>query len=111
MPLGDTWSGFCVALSRGSFAPPEAVQRELCNCGYARGRCAYFPLDSEADAVRFAPNGSAIEGEQALVYILEKDHAPLAYGEFREVEHNPAMVAQARAFRDGLRNGDEVQRR
>jgi hypothetical protein len=112
LPLGDAWSGFCVALasglsSAGSFEPPESVQRELCNCGYARGRCAYFPDECAADAVRFAQtsqpqSGQAIDPARIvsmrLVYILEKDHAPLAFGEFRETEHGAAVVAQARAF-------------
>jgi hypothetical protein len=96
LPLGDAWSGFCLA--SGSFEPPESVQRELCNCGYARGRCAYFPDESAADAVRFAQGA----GTSNLIYILEKDHAPVAFGEFREAEHGAAIVAQARAFMGSL---------
>ena len=77
-----------------SFEPPESVQHDLCNCGYARGRCAHFPAESSADAVRFALEPETLK----LRYILEKDHAPLAFGEFLESEHGAAMVAQARAF-------------
>jgi hypothetical protein len=95
LPLGDAWSGFCLAVAAGSFPPQESVQRELCNCGYARGRCSYFPGEADADAVRFAHEA----GTQKLIYILEKDHAPLVFGEFRESEHGAAIVAQARAFR------------
>ena len=93
LPLGDAWSGFCLALT-SSFEPPESIQHELCNCGYARGRCAHFPAESSADAVRFAHE----PGSQKLLYILEKDHAPLAFGEFLESQHGAAMIAQARAF-------------
>jgi hypothetical protein len=74
----------------------------LCNCGYARGRCGHFPHDSPADAVRFS--GGC--GSRRLIYILEKDHAPLAFGEFRESEHGAAVVAQARAFLEGNAHDD-----
>lgn len=111
LPLGGAWSGFCQAPSSGSFAPAEAVQRELCNCGYARGRCAYFPAESQADAVRFAPSGTAANGDQALLYIFEKDHAPAAFGEFREADHTLAIVAQATAFRVGFGQSGQAQPR
>jgi hypothetical protein len=111
LPLGGAWSGFCQALASGSFTPPEALQRELCNCGYARGRCAYFPAESQTDAVRFALTGTAANGEQRLLYIFEKDHAPAAFGEFREAEHTNAAIAQAIAFRGGLRLKGQAQPR
>jgi hypothetical protein len=76
--------------------------RDLCNCGYARGRCTYFPEDGDADAVRFA---AATPG---IIFILEKDHAPLAFGEFREPEHGVAIAAQARAFLECL-SGEETR--
>ena len=72
------------------------MQRNLCNCGYARGLCAHFPQETAPDAVRFAQKA------EALLYILEKDHAPLAFGEFRESEHSAAIVAQAQAFLSGV---------
>jgi hypothetical protein len=96
LPLGDAWSGFCVALASGSFEPEESVQRELCNCGYARGKCAYFPPECDADAVRFASQGLG------MIYILEKDHVPVAFGAFLEQAHGVAIVAQARAFLESL---------
>jgi hypothetical protein len=96
--LGGAWSGFCAALAGGSFEPPESVQRELCNCGYARGKCAYFPEGDSADAVRFASQGDR------FIYILEKDHAPVAFGLFHEADHGAAIVAQARVFLEGLRD-------
>ncbi len=104
LPLGDAWSGFCLALAGRSFAPPEDVQRELCNCGYARGRCAYFPEESRADAVRFAPQPSE-QGDAAILYIFENEHAPVDFGVFREQDHGVAIVAQARAFLEVLAPG------
>lgn len=100
LPLGGAWSGFCLALTAGSFEPPESIQRDLCNCGYARGRCAYFPADHEADAVRFS--AQAQTDAPRIIYILEKGHAPLSFGEFREAEHGAAIVAQAQAFLESL---------
>ncbi len=80
--------------------------QDLCNCGYARGRCDQFPAASAADAVRF----SVVTGDAAavrLVYILEKNHAPVEHGtinfairesEFIERPPNVILGAQARAF-------------
>jgi hypothetical protein len=92
LPLGAAWSGFCLAIPEAPLEPPESVQQDFCNCGYARGRCASFPGDTAADAIRFA------QQDGTLLYILEKDHAPLAFGKFQESEHGAALVAQARAF-------------
>jgi hypothetical protein len=106
LPLGDAWSGFCLALPSGSFEPPESVQRELCNCGYARGRCPYFPPECRTDAVRFAQAQLAAAPQDQpprIIYIFEKDHAPLAFGEYREAEHDAAIAAQAKAFLECLR--------
>jgi hypothetical protein len=51
----------------------------FCNFGYARGRCAEFPDSSTADAVRFSVAGNA-DGIVKIVWILEKDHAPVEHG-------------------------------
>jgi hypothetical protein len=100
LPLGAEFSGVCRSRPGEPHAPPEEHQRDLCNCGYARGRCSDFPADTEPDAVRFSWNA------HLLVYILEKDHAPLRHGVL-EVERafSPAtdelLLLQARAFVDG----------
>ena len=102
LPLGEPYYGTCVARPSDPFSAPETVQRELCNCGYARGLCDRFPEDSAADAVRFSARSEA-EGRVRLVYIVEKDHAPLEHG---ELEYDGAVIghgsellhAQARAF-------------
>lgn len=74
LPLGDPFRGFCHAQN-----PPEPCQRELCNCGYARGRCDRFPASAEADAVRFSVVGEE-SGRLRVIWVLEKDHAPSDHG-------------------------------
>jgi hypothetical protein len=101
LPLGDAFGGSCGAPSAaGTAEPPEDIQRDLCNSGYARGRCAHFPNDCAADAVRFSVTGER-DGRLTLVYILEKDHAPLEHG---LIDHLTAarepLASQARAFMD-----------
>ena len=106
LPLGDPYGGACHAHPADIVEPPEARQRDLCNCGYARGRCDRFPGDSAADAVRFSITGED-HGRIRLIYILEKDHAPAEHGalEYAESEarldgpHTSELLArQARAF-------------
>jgi hypothetical protein len=79
LPLGDPYLGECHADPAGPHEPPEAHQRELCNCGYARFRCSHFPEDAAADAVRFSILKDS-DGCTELVYIVEKDHAPAEHG-------------------------------
>jgi hypothetical protein len=106
LPLGDAYSGFCRARPGEFHAPPESHQREVCNCGYARGRCDRFPAGDAADAVRFSITAGQA-GKLRLVYILEKDHAPTSHGaiEFfnrQDLVLDPCAdelpVSQARAF-------------
>ena len=96
LPLGDAWGGVCV--SGCDWAPPEATQREVCNIGYARGRCDRFPAERVADAVRFSAAGDR------LVYILEKDHAPVEHGEIDSAtDPREPLASQARAFAESWR--------
>lgn len=80
LPLGDAYRGTCHAASDAVIEPDETTQRSLCNVGYGRVACPRFPLDTEADAVRFsvAPAGS----DQTMLYVLEKDYAPLSHSSF-----------------------------
>jgi len=97
LPLGDAWAGECVAGS--AWEPPEAMQRQSCNCGYARGRCSHFPDGAEADAVRF----SMCAGDR-LVYIFEKNHAPMEFGEIAEAtDAREPLASLARAFMESYR--------
>ena len=106
LPLGDPFGGSCHALPAEVIEPPEARQRELCNCGYARGRCDRFPAASPGDAVRFSILGET-RTALAIVYVVEKDHAPAEYGTLEYViaearlEGPPIgdiLTQQARAF-------------
>lgn len=76
LPLGDEWGGACAA---GDAANPPA---RLCNLGYARGQCPYFPAGEAADAVRFSI--AAIEGAIIRIhYAVEGAHLPIGQGEIR----------------------------
>jgi hypothetical protein len=103
--LGDACFGFCNAALPGagaSFTPPEEHQRELCNSGYARGVCEHFPASGAADAVRFSITEDS--GDRLrVVYILERDHAPLRHGilDFPNPEapaSDELLLRQARVF-------------
>jgi hypothetical protein len=75
LPLGDPYQGLCEAQP----GDPYESRHELCNTGYARGRCDRFPAHSAADAVRFSVTGDQ-DDAVTLVYILEKNHAPAEHG-------------------------------
>jgi hypothetical protein len=93
LPLGDAWAGTCAA--GGTWHPPEPFQREICNCGYARGRCDHFPETEAADAVRF----SIRPASERLIYILERDHAPIEHGEINALtDTREPLASLARAF-------------
>ena len=94
LPLGETYAGVCHACVTEKKDPAEL---DLCNHGYARAECQHFPADRKADAVRFSITQ---EEPLRLVYILEKDHAPLEYGVIEAAREapGPVLAAQARAF-------------
>lgn len=106
LPLGDPFGGACHAHPADIVEPPEARQRELCNCGYARGRCDRFPGNTAADAVRFSVTEDTA-ARLSLVYVFEKDHAPVEHGTLEysipdarvDGPHiSGILVQQARAF-------------
>jgi len=78
-PLGDVFGGACHAQPADIVEPPEARQRELCNCGYARTRCDRFPGGDAPDAVRFSVTEDT-PARLSFVYVIEKDHAPVEHG-------------------------------
>ena len=97
LPLGDAWAGECTAGCAQQ--PVESTQREVCNRGYARGRCQHFPATMEADAVRFS-----IGSSERLIYIFEKDHAPLEHGEIdAATDSREPLASLARAFSESYR--------
>jgi len=95
LPLGDPYVGFCNSPSGPTHAPSEEHQRELCNRGYARGLCEHFPVSSAADAVRFSVVAEDRGGPLRVVYVFEKDHAPLSHGalEFQIADFPAAEAA------------------
>jgi hypothetical protein len=93
LPLGDAWAGACTAGCTSE--PPESIQRKFCNTGYARGRCDHFPESEAADAVRFSINPAS----ERLIYILERDHAPIEHGEINAMtDAREPLASLARAF-------------
>ena len=105
-PLGDPFAGACHAQPAEVVEPPEARQRDLCNCGYARGRCDRFPGDSAADAVRFSVTDDSLS-RLSVVYVVEKDHAPVEHGALEYAIEDArldgphiseVLIQQARAF-------------
>lgn len=106
LPLGDPFGGVCHARPAEVIEPPEARQRELCNCGYARGRCDRFPGGNAADAVRFSVTDETA-ARLLVVYVMEKNYTPAEYGTLEyAVEEarldgahvGEILVQQARAF-------------
>jgi hypothetical protein len=95
LPLGEAWAGVC---TRGG-EPEETQQRHVCNMGYARGRCANFPADAKADAVRFSARQE--EGRLVLIWVLEKAHAPVAHGICGDAKLESPMDRQAEVFQVG----------
>lgn len=78
VPLGEIYRGVCRASSI-PHVPSDSELRELCNFGYARGRCGCFPATGPYDSVRFAvihDDGVAL----SVRYSMERDHLPGEHG-------------------------------
>ena len=104
-PLGGIFEGSCERNGVGD--------ARLCNFGYARGLCAHFP--GGVDAVRFSVAGIT-DGVVKLVWILEKDHAPVEHGVLEYLESTRGFVAapegvleaQARVFLENYLRGQKI---
>lgn len=103
LPLIEPYRGVCRATQ--PFEPPEAVQRDVCNWGCARGRCDRLPADG-ADAVRFSVTGET-PGKLQIIFVFEKNCAPVEHGVIEYPGPAPSTILekQARAF------GESWQRR
>ena len=95
LTLIDEYRGTCHAGE--VFEPDESAQREVCNCGYARGRCDRFPAGS-ADAVRLS-----VVGGDRILWVFERDHVPVEHGVVDEAEATGVLGAQVRAFAESYR--------
>jgi hypothetical protein len=100
LPLGDDWTGVCLAYPSDPADPGDACL-SLCNLGYARGTCARFPSDTPADAVRFA---IACDGGHTLRihFALERAHHPFEHGQIEfhveDEAFQPSLPATGTAF-------------
>ncbi|MGH9667183.1 MAG: hypothetical protein ACRD9L_22395 [Bryobacteraceae bacterium] len=115
-PLGGAYTGVCHAPRSESWRPDAETARELCNVGYARGRCGYFPADAPADAVRFSAAGYT-DGVLPVQFILERDYFPVehglleysaASGSFREPHRGGLLPRQALGFVENHLRGRET---
>jgi hypothetical protein len=92
-PLGKVFRGLCHAHGpAGPCAPDESVLFEACNFGYGRGSCSQFPTGGDADAVRFSQH------DGKLIWILEKNYAPLRFGVV-DAACEGLLMRQAEAFK------------
>lgn len=118
MPLGDAWSGVCRAAPAAPLPPDANTIQQLCNFGYARGKCPHVPADS-ADAVRFGISQDR-DGIIRIYWVMEKDHLPFAHGPleysragaaFRTAHADACIAQQAQAFVSSYlrRKGASVQ--
>src|SRR3954447_26088961 len=89
-PLGTLFAGLCHAGDEVRTPAPHLL-RESCNFGYGRHVCPHFPAESEADAVRFSTRNGR------LIWILEKDYAPLSHGLCDDSVPNGRILRQAHA--------------
>jgi hypothetical protein len=67
----------CTA-AESALEPSLPVLRDLCNTGYARGRCDRFPSTAESDAARFSIARDEPDGV-TVIFILERDYAPFSH--------------------------------
>ena len=79
LPLGDAYTGLCRADPDAQMDPDPVALRDLCNLGYARGRCMHFPAGAGPDAVRFSVARDA-GGLVQICWVRERDHHPFDHG-------------------------------
>ena len=105
LPLGNPYEGECRAAA-GPCRPNEQELKTLCNMGYARSKCARFPLDCRVDAVRFMVNQD--NGQTVVIsFVQEYEHRPADYGkleysaaarQFVSPHPDPVVNQQAAAY-------------
>jgi hypothetical protein len=78
MPLGDAWSGVCLATLEAEWRPDPRTLQQHCNFGYAREKCGRVPADAP-DAVRFSIAQDR-DGLIGIQWVMEKEHLPFAHG-------------------------------
>ena len=105
LPLGDAHTGECRAQA-DSIAPDESTMRQFCNRGYGRGQCERFPVQGEADAVRFHV---ALHRSTTLriQYVFEKAcwpvrHGVIEYSHAAEPPQDAILERQVAAFAESF---------
>jgi hypothetical protein len=101
LTLIDEYRGTCRV--GDAFEPEESAQRDVCNCGYAGGRCDRFQ-EGSPDAVRFSVIGE--DGPSLrILYVFEKDHFPARRGVAEPGTEigDPVLDGQIRAFAESYR--------
>ena len=105
LPLGDAWSGLCMARPAAEWSPDLNTAQQLCNFGYAREKCGRVPADTP-DAVRFSLSHDR-DGLIRIYWVMEKDHLPFAHGpleylaaesRFRAAHPDACLTQQAQAY-------------
>ena len=105
MPLGDAWSGVCLAALDSEWRPDARTMERNCNFGYAREKCGRVPYEVP-DAVRFTIAFDR-DGVIGVEWVMEKDHLPFAHGPlaysrdaagFVEAHPDTRLTQQARAY-------------
>ncbi|HBY64614.1 MAG TPA: hypothetical protein DEH78_32750 [Solibacterales bacterium] len=105
MPLGGMFEGDCRLPGEAPWRPGEALLRAGCNVGYAGGACTRFPVQADADAVRFLIEDESAGGVR-VAYAFEKSYAPAGHGSITVALGHPAapdfaltvLQAQAEAY-------------
>ncbi len=91
MPLGDAWSGVCLATLEAEWRPDPRTLQQHCNFGYARGKCGRVPADAP-DAVRFSIAQDR-DGLIGIQWVMEKEHLPVAHGPLEYSRATAGFVA------------------
>ena len=105
LPLGDLWRGAC-RVEATPYTPGDPTVGDLCNMGYARGRCPRYPQTDAGDAVRFLIGRDQDELIR-IDYVVERDHHPHTHGAleyrrgpggFTNSTENTVLARQALAY-------------
>lgn len=95
LPLGDAYEGEC----RAGVRPGRAHVLNVCNLGYAAGRCEGF--SGGPDAVRFSIRDDG-GGALRIWYVVERGHLPWSHGMLEYPAGpgcaDPVLARQAEAY-------------
>ncbi len=90
LPLGDGYTGKCLAVQGEEVVPPDEFIKEYCNYGYAL-RCPRFPEDAPFHGFKYAlirDKGKTL----TVYYILERERHSLDHGSIDYDVESGALV-------------------